>query len=173
MDTSEHPISIRLADSSDVEEIVRVTNLAYAVEHFCLSGDRTDSADVRALMEKGLFLVASQATNPSNLEASVYMSVSNGRGYLGILAVDPHFQGHGIAKALVSSVEDRCRLEGCGFLDITVVNLRHELFPYYSKLGFTPSAVVPFPRPAKVLKPLHLIQMTKALFPAQDLPSPP
>jgi GNAT superfamily N-acetyltransferase len=166
-------ISIRLAGNSDVEEIVRVTNAAYAVEQFCLSGDRTDSADIRSLMEKGRFLVVPHAETPSTLIASVYMSYSNGRGYLGILSVDPQYQGHGIAKALVSAVEDHCRREGCGFLDINVVNLRNELFPYYSQLGFAPSAVLPFPRPAKALQPLHLIQMTKALYTAQNLPSPP
>ena len=165
-------ISIRLAGSSDIEEIVRVTNLAYEVEHFCLSGDRTDSSDIGCLMEKGRFLVVPHAEIPSIIIASVYMSFSNVRGYLGILSVDPKYQGHGIAKALVSAVEDNCRREGCEFLDINVVNLRNELFPYYSKLGFAPSAELPFPRPGKALQPLHLVQMTKALYLVQDLPSP-
>jgi len=167
------PESIRLAGSSDIAEIVRVTNIAYEVEQFCLSGDRTDSADIRELMGKGQFLVVPHAEIPSTVIASVYMSFSNGRGYLGILSVDPQYQGQGIAKVLVSAVEENCRREGCGFLDINVVNLRNELFPYYSKLGFVPSAVLPFPRPAKALQPLHLIQMTKALYSAVDLPSPP
>ena len=168
MDSS---IAIRLADRSDVAEIVRVTNLAYIVEQFCLAGDRTDAADVRALMEQGSFLVVHQASHPSTLDASVYMSVAYGRGYLGLLAVDPKHQGKGFAKALVASVEAHCRLEHCRWLDLSVVNLRTELFPYYERLGFTPSAVLPFPRPAKILRPLHLIQMSKELFPASDPPT--
>lgn len=146
-----------------------MTNEAYVVEHFCLQGDRTDDADVRARMETGRFLVIEDATDQSILRGSVFMSMADGRGYLGTLSVDPKFQGKGIAKALVTAVEDQCREAGCNFLDITVVNLRKELFPFYMKLGFTASAVLPFPRPVKVLQPLHLVQMTKPLGAAEDL----
>jgi GNAT superfamily N-acetyltransferase len=161
--------SIRVADVSDVDEIVRITNAAYLIEQFCLAGDRTDTSDVRSQMGKGRFLVAPAPMNPRNLCGSVYMSIADGRGYLGLLSVDPSFQGRSVAKVLVASVEDHCREEGCGFLDITVVNLRRELFPFYLKLGFSPTAVLPFPRPSKMIQPLHLVQMTKALRAPHDL----
>ena len=162
-------LSIRVASAADVDEIVGITNKAYVIEQFCLSGERTDADDVRACLAVGCYFVASDAASPSTLCGSVFTSVSNGRGYLGTLAVDPLFQGRGIARALVAAVEDHCRQQGCGFLDITVVNLREELFPFYTRLGFSPSAVLPFPRPEKVVLPLHLVQMTKALRAPQDL----
>lgn len=168
----EHPHSapsIRIAIPSDIDEIVRVTNRAYVAEQFCLKGDRTDAADVSLRMESGRFLVIDDPTRPGLLRGLVYLSVAEDRGDLGTLSVDPSFQGLGLAKALVTAVEDHCRREGCRFLDISVVNLRKELFPFYAKLGFTPNAILPFPRPEKMLEPLHLIKMTKPLCPTDDL----
>lgn len=160
---------MRVAERLDIQEIVRVTNEAYLVEHFCLQGDRTDEMDVRARMGNGHFLVIEDLTDRSILRGIVFMSITEGRGYLGTLSVDPKFQSRGIAKTLVAAVEDQCRKAGCGFLDLTVINLRKELFPFYSRLGFAPSAVLPFPRPDKILQPLHLVQMTKALRAAEEL----
>ena len=167
---SEKPsCTVRAAGPSDVAEIVRVTNAAYVVEQFCLQGERTDAADVRQRMDGGQFLVIGDPAAPSTLRGSVYVSMQDGRGYLGTLAVDPQCQGLGLAKALVAAVAERCRLAGCAFLDITVVNLRKELFPFYARFGFFPSAVLPFPRRGKVLQPLHLVQMTKPLRAAEEL----
>jgi GNAT superfamily N-acetyltransferase len=169
-----HPIRnqafpVRIGHPSDIAEIVRVTNLAYAVERFCLEGERTDEADVSSRMAGGQFLVVEAPEAPGTLAGSVYLSISQDRGYLGTLAVDPPFQGQGVAKALVLAVEREADRQGCRFLDITVVNLRKELFPFYAKLGFAANAVLPFPRPAKALQPLHLVQMTKPLRAAEAL----
>jgi GNAT superfamily N-acetyltransferase len=164
---AQHPSPrIREAGPADIPEIVRVTNLAYVVEQFCLQGQRTDASDVQARMNSGRFLVIEDAARPGTLMGSVYLAIRDERGYLGTLAVDPVHQGTGLAKALVAAVEEECRQAGCGVLDITVVNLRLELFPFYEKLGFVPTASLPFPQPDKVLQPLHLVQMTKCLGPA-------
>jgi len=160
---------VRAACAKDIQEIVRVINQAYIVEQFCLEGDRTDADEVHSRMHLGQFLVIEDLTSAAGLRGAVFMSVQDGRGYLGTLSVDPLHQGKGLARALVEAVEDRCRLAGCRFLDLTVVNLRKELFPFYGRLGFSPSAVLPFPRPEKVIQPLHLVQMTKALCAAEDL----
>lgn len=155
--------AIRAGIPSDIPAIVRVTNRAYVVEAFCLLGDRTDAEDVRARMEPGRFLVVEDLDQLGRLKAAVYLSITGERGYLGTLAVAPEAQGQGLAKALVATVEAQCRLAGCRFLDITVVNLREELFPFYARRGFAPSGILPFPRPDKILQPLHLVQMTKPL----------
>jgi GNAT superfamily N-acetyltransferase len=167
--TTGNTYTIRVSIPSDTEEIVRVTNLAYAVEQFCIQGLRTDAEDVRSRMKTGQFLVIEDPTEPSSLRGSVFMSITDMRGYLGVLSVEPSFQGNGLAKALITAVEDRCRLAGCKFIDISVVNLRRELFPFYSKLGYAPFAIQPFHCPEKAIQPLHLVQMTKPLLPLVHL----
>ena len=159
--TTPATLAVRTATPLDLPELVRVTNRAYGVERFCLAGDRTDAEDVASRMASGEFLVVPGPG--TSLMASVYLSVAGDRGYLGTLAVDPAFEGRGLAKGLIAAVEDRCRSLGCAFLDLTVVNLRQELFPFYAKRGFAITGILPFPRPEKILQPLHLVQMTKAL----------
>jgi hypothetical protein len=49
-------------------------------------------------------------------------------------------------------------------MDLTLVNLRKELPPYYARFGYVESGTLPFPadqHPPKM--PLHLIRMSKEL----------
>ena len=42
--------------------------------------------------------------------------------------------------------------------------LREDLFACYAKLGFTVGEVLPFPGPERMLRPLHLVQISKSLI---------
>ena len=53
-------ISLRIAAENDVESIVQLVNEAFLVEEFFIERNRTDSATVRGLMEKGMFLLAEE-----------------------------------------------------------------------------------------------------------------
>lgn len=164
MNTSNpHSPPVRNADAADIEEIVRVTNSAYVAEAFCINGARTSVADVELQMGNGQFLVIDDPANPGQLLGSVMWSINGERGYLGMLAVAPCHQGQGLARMLIAAVEKRCRAENCRFLELTVVNLREELFRYYSSFGFTAGSTLPFPAPEKIIQPLHLVQMRKIL----------
>lgn len=159
---------MRIADAEDIPEIVRVINLAYQAEAFCLEGDRTDPQDVRTLMDAGLFLVEPRAEG--GIQGTVYLrSEGEARWYLGLLSVDPALHGRGLGRLLVEAVEKYCRDQGGKFLDLTVVNARRELFEFYPHLGFAPHGVMPFPRPVKLKFPCHLVKFTKALIPAWEL----
>lgn len=160
---------IRTATPIDIEEIVRIMNLAYVVEHPLIRGERTDAAEVGERMHAGRFLVMEADGTGGGLCGSVFMSLEKGRGYLGMLAIDPALQGRGLAGRLIKAVETECLREDCPFLDITVLSLRKELFPFYRHCGFAASAVLPYPRPELLIKPLRLVQMTKALRPDEAL----
>lgn len=155
---------VRAATIEDLNAIVTVTNRAFLCEQFCVTGERTDATDIGHRFEIGSFLVIDHPENHHRLLGSVFFSVENSRGYLGLLSVDPDAQGHGHSRLLVAAVEQDCRAAGCNFLDITVVNIRDELFPFYAKLGFAAFDLVPFPVPERALMPLQLVRMTKALL---------
>jgi len=130
-----HPRQATLADGP---EIVRVTNQAYHVESTFLKGERTHGEDVAELMATGDFIVLDEPGEGNRLRASVYLQYLGERGYLGLLAVNPAFQGQGLSRLLMAEGEARCRAAGCKFLDLTVVNLRLDLFPFYAKMGYAP-----------------------------------
>ena len=164
MNTQRYPV--RVATLADIAEIVRITNSAYLAESFCIQGARTNEADVLQQMGNGQFLVIDDVqanTGSPALLGSVLWSISGERGYLGMLAVDPQAQGQGLARILIGAVEQRCRAADCRYLELTVINLREELFPFYSAFGFTRASTLPFPAPEKITQPLHLVQMRKVL----------
>jgi len=155
----------RIAGDADVPELTRLINAAYLVERFFLVGDRTSPEQVRARLQHpaSCFLVIDDPAAPERLAACVWAEVREGRGYFGMLAVEPAWQGRGLARLLITAVENHCRAAGGRFLDISVVNLRSELPAFYRQFGFAPYGTAPFHDPAKLTRPAHLVLMTKPL----------
>jgi len=51
-------------------------------------------------------------------------------------------------------------------VDITVVDLRTELPPFYHRLGYVETGTAPFPSTGRATRPCHFILMSKRLIPA-------
>jgi ribosomal protein S18 acetylase RimI-like enzyme len=135
------PHCLQKASTADIPSIVRVVNEAFAVETF-INGPRTDGEEVRRLMDSGSFLVAKGSNG--EIVAAVYTEIGETRGYFGMLAVNPDRQGTGLGRAMVHAAEEHLRQHGCERVDITVLNLRTELFPFYTKLGYTVTGTVDY-----------------------------
>jgi ribosomal protein S18 acetylase RimI-like enzyme len=153
-------ISMRTARESDAGAIARLINTAFLVEQFFIERDRTNPATVRALMEKGKFLLVEDA---SNLLGCVYFEMLGGRGYFGMLSIDPSRQRMGLGRQLVNRVEKYFRDAGCTFSDMKIVNVRTELHTLYRRWGYvdTGTGVYDDPTPTKI--PVHFITMSKPL----------
>jgi len=164
--TADVVIQARIASTADMPELVRVINTAYVVEQFFVDGDRTSLAQVRERMTRpsSWFLAVDDSQTPGRLAACVWVEVRGERGYFGMLAVDPAWQGHGLGRLLIAAVESQCRDAGCQFLDISVVNLRSELPAFYRQFGFEPYGTAPFHDPVTLSRPAHLVLMTKPLI---------
>src|SRR5579872_1699615 len=119
---------IRRAGPEDLEELVRVINLAFQVEKFFIGGDRINAAGVHDFMAKGEFLLAEGGC--------VYIEPRGPRCYLGLLSVDPAMQGTGLGRRLMLAAENRARELGCEAMDLRVVNLREELPAFYRHMGY-------------------------------------
>jgi ribosomal protein S18 acetylase RimI-like enzyme len=154
-------VNIRNATPDDAGAIARLVNQAYKVEAFFVAGDRTNVDDVSGLMRTGSFLVVDGDVT-SEIAACIYTSLSDGRAYFGMLAVDPAKQRQGLGRALIDECERRARAAGARAMDIKVVNLRTDLLRRYERLGYLVAGTERYEhRP--VLQPCHFIVMTKAL----------
>ena len=153
---------IHIATQGDIPALLDVINSAFVVETF-IEGKRTSPKQLRALMRKGRFLVAKD--DECAVLASIYTEVRGERGYFGMLSVDPSRQGTGLGRVMVQAAEDSLRASGCGHVDISVLSLRPELFPFYRKLGYAESGTAEFHSPL-LLKPgfvCEQITMSKQL----------
>lgn len=154
--------TIRIAGTADIPAMEPIINAAFGIEGF-IEGERTNQAQLVAMMDKGIFLVGHDHTG--KLIASVYVEIRQARGYFGMLAVDPAYQGKGIGRAMIDAAEDYCRKQKCNIMDLTVLSLRPELPPLYRKLGYTETGTEEF-RPTRPLKSgiaCHCIVMSKKL----------
>jgi len=150
----------RTAKPDDAEGIACLVNAAFRPERFFIDEDRTDRDKVRALLEKGQFLLAEE---DGKLAGCIYVERRGERGYFGLLAVDPTLQRSGLGSRLVAAAEDECRSAGCRVMDLTIVNLRTELPAFYNRLGYTESGTLPFPSDQHANQPCHLVKMSKPL----------
>lgn len=153
-------IRVRRAGLEAYATLTAVINAAFVVEQFFIDGDRVNTEMVRALLDKGTFLVAE---DDSGVAGCVYTEARGDRGYLGLLSVDPARQGNGLGRLLVDAAEEHCRARGCVAMDLRVVNLREELPAFYRKLGYSENGTEEFP-PGEVTKlPCHFIRMSKPI----------
>ena len=154
----------RFGTAEDIPEIVRIINSAFRVEDFFVNGDRTNYADIAARMADPhvRFLVV-DADVPGVLAAAVVVDVHDGHGHFAMLSVDPPLQGRGLARVLMTAIEDHCRAAGCDTVEIEVVNLREELPAFYDMMGYAPTDTAPFPDKAKLRRDAHMVRMTKRL----------
>jgi len=153
--------TLRAARVEDAPAIAALINAAFRVERFFIDGDRTDTDEVRGLLEKGSFLLASDAAG--GLAGCVYVELRGERAYFGLLSVDPARQRSGLGRRLVAAAEAHGRNAGCRHMDLQVVNLRAELPPFYRSLGYAESGRAPFPEDVPTKLACHFIRMSRAL----------
>ena len=152
---------MRLAELPDSEAITALINTAFRpAEGPLIEGDRIDLAAVRGLLQRGKFLIAH---HHDELVGCVYVEPNQERAYVGLLAVDPRYQGAGLGSKLMNAAEDHCARAGCGFIDLRVINVREGLPRFYEQLGYAQVGVAPLTPGVKAKVQCHFIRMTKVL----------
>jgi predicted N-acetyltransferase YhbS len=154
--------AFRDATAEDADAIRRVVNAAFLVERHFVTGDRLGESELRSGLAKGTFVVAARSGAPPS--ACVFLR-PNGerRTYVGLLAVDPDLQHRRLGSLMMAAAERRCRDRGDAAIDISVVNLRTELPPFYHARGFVEIGTAPFDDP-RLFTTAHFVRMTLVLL---------
>jgi GNAT superfamily N-acetyltransferase len=153
-------VNFRIAQPEQAGELTALINRAFLVEKFFIDEDRVNLDQVRHYFETGRFLVAE---GEAGLAGCVYIEPRGERAYFGMLSVDPARQGTGLGKRIVSALEEHCREIGCRFIDLHIVNIRTELPPFYSRLGYVETGTAPFPSDIETSLPCHQLRLSISL----------
>jgi predicted N-acetyltransferase YhbS len=154
-------LRIREASPEDAQTILSLINKAFEVERYFLDADRMDNERLSLAMNKGRFLVAED--DRGRMVGCVYIELSGGSAYLGLLSIDPERQRSGIGAVLVDAVEEQARNAGCLSVDLRVVDIRRDLPGYYRRLGYIETGTAPFPPDISTNQPCGFILMSKSL----------
>jgi GNAT superfamily N-acetyltransferase len=158
---AENTVQFRLAELTDAERVTNLINIAFRnAEAFLIERDRIDVDSVRLLLEKGKFLLAEEE---GILVGCAYIELRGDRSYLGLLSVDPRRQKAGLGSKIMSASEEYSTKAGCRFMDLRIINVRHELPRFYHRLGYVETGTEPLTPDLKPKLPCHFITMSKPL----------
>ncbi len=157
---------LRLATEKDVPALTQLINIAFNRESFFKKGDRIDEAGVSEKLGTGSMYVLDEG---DTMIACIYLE-TNGElmrgessGYIGLLAVDPSWQGRGLGKQMMSFAEGELQRRGCTRAQLRIINLRKELVDFYGRLGYSETDTTPYPFLEKLSQPAHFVNMEKML----------
>jgi N-acetylglutamate synthase-like GNAT family acetyltransferase len=149
-------IHIRIATEADVPRLHMLIESAYRGESAkqgwtheadLLGGQRIDQQALQTIIADPVsaILVAERGTG---LIGCVQIAdMSNGQGYLGLLAVSPMLQAGGVGKQLITAAEATLAASfGAKCVEMTVIKRRLDLIAYYERRGYRATGETrPFP----------------------------
>lgn len=157
-------MNFRIATTADIPSLVELINRAYVAEAPYVRGKRTDRLDLdtRIATPNMWFLVIESGDNTNQMMGCVCVDCDGERGHIGLLSVDPDFQGRRVGAALLRAAEEHCAAHlCCPVMELEVVSSRLDLFGFYEKHGYVRSGERPFPDAELLIVPANLAIMRK------------
>ena len=167
--------TLRSATPADVPALAALINCAYrgapaqagwTTEGHLLDGPRIDEATLLTMLAAtpAVLFLAEIDGQPAGC---VYLEPQGYSLYLGMLAVAPGAQAHGLGRQLLAAAEAHARRAGCGQVQMSVLAQRPELLAWYERQGYRRTgASEPFPattRFGRPREPLALLTMAKTV----------
>ncbi|MEO7997835.1 MAG: GNAT family N-acetyltransferase [Gemmatimonadaceae bacterium] len=157
-------MNTRIATAADIPQLVELINRAYVAEAAFVRGQRTDRLDLNEKLSTPnmWFVIVETDDESKRIMGSVCIDCNGNRGHIGLLSVDPDFQGKGLGAKLLRAAEMHCRAQMCcPIIELEVVSTRTDLFGFYEHMGYERVGERPFPAPELLIQPANLVVMYK------------
>ncbi|CAN5902712.1 GNAT family N-acetyltransferase [soil metagenome] len=162
--------------AKDIPAVIELVNSAYrgeiskkgwTTEADIISGNvRIDLQSIQSMLDADGAAILTCFAN-DRLFGCVYLKPEGTGLYLGMLSVSPEVQGLGIGKKLLEASEEFAMLSALDHIQMTVIDIRHELIAWYQRHGYKNTGErKPFPdddRFGKPKLPIQFIVMKKMI----------
>jgi ribosomal protein S18 acetylase RimI-like enzyme len=142
-------LTFRRAVPADVERLIAHVHSAYrgdssrkgwTTEAELLDGQRTDRREIEELLgsnDAHLYLIERAGDLLGSFVLKQQHGAEAGTVHLGMIAVRPELQAHGIGRVLMEHAERVVRDQGLGTrMEMTVIAQRSELIAWYERRGY-------------------------------------
>lgn len=169
--------SIKIADTTDVPELVNLLNTAYrgesskrgwTTEAGLIDGEvRTDETSLLKLINKQGSVMLKFCNNDNKIVGCVNLQIQENKVYLGMFSVSPALQGAGIGKRILKMAEEYALCNYIPVIFMVVISVRKELIDWYLRHGYTDTGKkIPFDEDGlsgNHLQPLEFCVLEKSL----------
>lgn len=138
-------IYFQIADTANAEQIANLVNSAYrgesskrgwTTEADLLGGQRTDAARIRECILRPHSVII-LVLNVNHILGCVHVEQVGRECHLGMITVEPQYQGVGLGKKIVAAAEqfalEKWKSEA---ISMSVITLRTELISWYERRGY-------------------------------------
>ncbi|MDN5512990.1 GNAT family N-acetyltransferase [Acinetobacter sp.] len=167
------PLNYRLAQMSDIENLVCLINQAYRTdsgnswtsEQNIVAGDRINQQQLlQSLKQENFYLFIAEATEDfqTHLVACIGLTCQADHVEIGTFCVDSHWQNKGIGKQLLRYAEKKALeiFPALRHYEMYVLDARAELIQYYERCGYAQTDYrEAYPLDANVGQPLIDLQL--------------
>ena len=129
-------LQIRAFQPADADDVVALWSDCGLVRAW--NDPRKDIARKLAF-QRELFLVG---TAGERIIATVMAGYDGHRGWINYLAVDPGSRRQGLARHMMTAVEERLRALGCAKINLQIRRDNGDAIAFYQRIGFGEDAVV-------------------------------
>ncbi|KAG9414545.1 hypothetical protein AC1031_007952 [Aphanomyces cochlioides] len=133
--------AVRRAVPTDVDAIVATAGDAFMADAFFKKPEyhvRFSNQDVQIMMKEpnAAFLVAESTTDHA-IYGCIYVEWTDDQvGHFSAVSVPKAFENQRVGRAMIQAAEDLVAACGCEKMEITVVSVRTDLFPFYERKGY-------------------------------------
>ena len=172
------PLNIRKVENDDLEELVKLINVAYrthsgrswTTEQAFVAVDRINKTQLIDQLNQSNFELLIGETESTQLVACIGLSYQQDCAEIGTFAIDPSIQNSGIGKEILAYAEQYVLQNhpSVTYFLMYVLDVRTELMAYYQRRGYQPTGKTEFyPIEANVgqpLVPIQLVEMRKDIL---------
>jgi ribosomal protein S18 acetylase RimI-like enzyme len=135
-------MTIRRARRGDAVELLRLIRAYYRFDKIRFRGGAVKSALARLLKDQRLGSVwiirdGSKAVGYVILAFTFDLEFGGFEGLVTDLYIDAKYRGRGLGERALNVVDEHCRSQGIGTVELQVVEDNHDAQAFYRKIGFT------------------------------------